>query len=1137
MAEEEGKAVLWPDGAEKVEDPTTVEFLMCGNKSKPIMKFELDRLNELVEVNGESMPAIQGGATSAAAVALPAGPTGQNRWFDASWGYWKYNNVVLKNPLGTDGIPQGNDGTLYWNGTTETWSISKVQLLPSNPLSNIVNQDTDKATTPKAVFQYSVGKTAVKDVIKLADYLAVIFFNGYYQASGAKVDSASYLSIEMGNVSEGDIYNLSGYMRRDTTGASGIRIQLHTASTKTDIDLKGTDTYRLVVPAGYIKMTVIVAYNYDGNQNVDNYRNTFKIVKGDVLETKLLTPEIDSKIADIEEELPLKISKSDIEDVIVFPDNLVLTLFNGYYNTSGSAVNSLSYLSFQYTNVNSGDVLNLSGYMRRDTSLSSGIKVQLRDSANVIVSDIDLKGTNKYRLVVPNGVAKVNGVIAYNYDGNQNVDNYRNTFKIVKGDVLETEVILPTQNTAAQNYHLYDTNTRKLTRENQQLQSTVKSLRKIKGSTAGELPITIQNRLGIDVNDAVAIVHLHWKAQTAPAKLTNDYFMNQLCQKDFSDIRFIDENGALLDIHKESYGNYEIIADNRIKWQMCASADAIFGSDPTGGLFMSTDNLATWVNISLDGVVSGCNRLGDILYYKNNNVYKRKKSENFAIERLVLQGNEAVEGEKLFNPVTFAMDDLNNLYIAPYQGLWDGRVYKSTDDGETFVTVHQNLKQHCHSLAVDRSVIPNAIYANFDGDAYNHGLPTSAGTFVTYDRGATWNELVFNTFSPDYGVVWSANGKTLGGGESQLKPTPMLFKRENNKITTILDEQSNISGMRELNGNLYLPVLTVDQYKYSKIFRSADKGETWSVVMDTGYRNVDSLAGSWRYGMQTSLTPVGDTKQLMLQYSSSRGANYPAIRIYEGGDHYQAMFYVKIGFLPAAGKTIKVGYGYLAEDVSAEVFTDQKLTSEAYRIYLNELGDYIADSENNTYKLNNSKWDWSKSVVRFGKTYPHKLPMENNGAVILSNPIQLPDLSRIKKTKGFSFSFWVRTTGATGEMAILANDYISFTFSQNARINAKYNNSTVLLNNVIKWHQTQQYAMMVVTISDASTPVMTCYTNTYKTMDRTVELTGYASPSNAGKWILGGSNDFYMSDFRFFDKELTHNEVIQIFEGGRVANF
>ncbi|WON94755.1 sialate O-acetylesterase [Sphingobacterium sp. UGAL515B_05] len=185
--EEEGKALPWPDGAEKVEDPTTVEFLMCGNKSKPIMKFELDRLNELVEVNGESMPAIQGGTTAAAAVALPAGPTGQNRWFDASWGYWKYNNTVLKNPLGTDGIPQGNDGMLYWNGTALTWKISKMQELRTTPVTGVVAEGNTDATSGDAVFK------AIKNV---EDGKKEIIINnwvdGYYYTTGAPNTGNNY---------------------------------------------------------------------------------------------------------------------------------------------------------------------------------------------------------------------------------------------------------------------------------------------------------------------------------------------------------------------------------------------------------------------------------------------------------------------------------------------------------------------------------------------------------------------------------------------------------------------------------------------------------------------------------------------------------------------------------------------------------------------------------------------------------------------------------------------------------------------------------------------------------------------------------------------------------------------------------
>lgn len=130
MAEQE-EELMWPGGFPEAKSVQDFDFIMSGKNGGPITKIPKSRLAEVVGVVGESMPAIQGGATAATAVTLPAGPVGQNRWFDASWGYWKYNNVVLKNPTGTDGIPEGNDGQLYWSGaTTEIWSIPKMQALP-----------------------------------------------------------------------------------------------------------------------------------------------------------------------------------------------------------------------------------------------------------------------------------------------------------------------------------------------------------------------------------------------------------------------------------------------------------------------------------------------------------------------------------------------------------------------------------------------------------------------------------------------------------------------------------------------------------------------------------------------------------------------------------------------------------------------------------------------------------------------------------------------------------------------------------------------------------------------------------------------------------------------------------------------
>lgn|GEM_PF-1997562 len=162
MAEEtENKQTVWPKEAKQASD---FEFMMVGNEDDPIMKITKEKLNEIIVVQGESMPAIQGGATIATAVALPAGPVGQNRFFDASWGYWKYNDIVLKNPTGTEGIPEGNEGQLYWNGTLTIplWSISKMQALPIQEGVDVINPLGNALPKEKAVADYSLPKTTLR---------------------------------------------------------------------------------------------------------------------------------------------------------------------------------------------------------------------------------------------------------------------------------------------------------------------------------------------------------------------------------------------------------------------------------------------------------------------------------------------------------------------------------------------------------------------------------------------------------------------------------------------------------------------------------------------------------------------------------------------------------------------------------------------------------------------------------------------------------------------------------------------------------------------------------------------------------------------------------------------------------------
>lgn len=146
MAEE--IKLQWPQDAapltnEKVLNTTRVMAADSQDEDK-MVSITVDQIAnkaaERVQVDGGSIPAIQGGATAAAAVALPNLGAGVNKYFDASSGYWKYNNVVLTNPEGGQGIPEGYDGVVFWDGTTEVWSISKMQELPVVDTSEFIKK-------------------------------------------------------------------------------------------------------------------------------------------------------------------------------------------------------------------------------------------------------------------------------------------------------------------------------------------------------------------------------------------------------------------------------------------------------------------------------------------------------------------------------------------------------------------------------------------------------------------------------------------------------------------------------------------------------------------------------------------------------------------------------------------------------------------------------------------------------------------------------------------------------------------------------------------------------------------------------------------------------------------------------------
>jgi len=129
MAEEEGKVIQWPGGADEATD---FDFLMVGKNNKPIMKIPKEKLNEVIVINGEGVKAVAGGASSSSPTILRPGPAGQNRKMEDVQGW--FVNGTGDNPPVAIGTPweakAENLNVNWWDGTAKVWSLASSVALP-----------------------------------------------------------------------------------------------------------------------------------------------------------------------------------------------------------------------------------------------------------------------------------------------------------------------------------------------------------------------------------------------------------------------------------------------------------------------------------------------------------------------------------------------------------------------------------------------------------------------------------------------------------------------------------------------------------------------------------------------------------------------------------------------------------------------------------------------------------------------------------------------------------------------------------------------------------------------------------------------------------------------------------------------
>src|SRR5690606_26072865 len=157
----------------------------------------------------------------------------------------------------------------------------------------------------------------------------------------------------------------------------------------------------------------------------------------------------------------------------------------------------------------------------------------------------------------------------------------------------------------------------------------------------------------------------HW-GQKIGDDTNNDVYLDELSNKDFSDIRFLSQDNKLLDAYKASVGNYELIPDRSLQRYMVPLSDgSIAGSTfEENGIFMSYDGGKTWTNVIPIGQITGRNQLDDIFYDFGKDLWMATKASGYTTRTKVI---EITEFDDCFWRIhSFAMDDAGNLYAGQY---------------------------------------------------------------------------------------------------------------------------------------------------------------------------------------------------------------------------------------------------------------------------------------------------------------------------------------------------------------------------------------------------------------------------------------------------------------------------------------
>lgn len=640
-------------------------------------------------------------------------------------------------------------------------------------------------------------------------------------------------------------------------------------------------------------------------------------------------------------------------------------------------------------------------------------------------------------------------------------------------------------------------------------------------------------------------LNIHYGIQQGNNNPFHVYF-NKKCNKDLSDLRFFDTNGNELQVLKKEALNAEAILDSKLMFftASLSNGDFVAHNTQADGMYRSTDNGVTWVKFKDVGSIVGVAPNDNILYEIGDKLYLTTPESDYTDEILKLT-NDMPGGT--WGWQHWIIDALGNCFTAPYQEGLNVKIYKSPDNGVTWLKTYDVVgeSQHVHSFTIDKT--NNHMYVNCDAGEPNWidpQDPKSQRTLVSEDFGNTWKRLEI-PFPTDYGIVYANAEKKiwLTSGESAIKSMPTLsISRDLVTWEPLIESTANGGTIKELNDVLYFFQRSHSTNQYVKILVSKDFGLTWNEWMSTGQIAYSDMGCTWGRGSNLNLKDKDGKEFFIIGSNNQYVSKLPRARVYAEEENNQALFYVKMPKTKSGSNVISIKSGYLTDVIDSNMYEDYTHPNLVCHLPINSETDTVLDVITRKEYILKGDFKWGKLNKReLGWVYPF-VYRANSSALSIDRkkPLEIDDI--LKKDKDFSISFWVKFENnylgdatKTRHLFGRKNDTLSFYAQRENRLLCKIGDSIKVITGIFKIENNRLFTHVTITIDNNNIYVYV-NGNLFKTTPYV-----YIPNINYDKWVIMGDiglnntlDSDYICDFMVFDNVLSNKEILKIFESNTV---